>query len=278
MQNWFNVSHLSGVRISGPDAFEFCQAQFTTDFQQLNESVWQICAWCDPKGRCLAIILASIDEDHVDLVAPRSQAAVLNKLKMYAIGRKIEFSALLHVSGNLAPASSTGASRLSDDRAMRLDDEPADPASDQLRQWRIADLCLPLPWLNEYSTGRYLPQFLGLEENQGLSYRKGCFPGQEVIARVHYLGKVKHRLTGFVLDKSGNQAELDTGQLVIRGNDRTADILESVRIGNKLIGMAVCPAELAPDSEIEFHGRNGLLSGQMTEPKGLCYYRDINYD
>lgn len=276
MQNWFDLPHLRGIRVSGPDAIEFCQAQFTADFREMSALIWQICAWCDPKGRCLAIIMASIDEDHVDLVAPKDQADVLKKLQMYAIGRKIGFSEPMPVSGNLAPAEPPGTRRLADGRAMRLDDQPATPVNGPVRDWRIADLCLPLPWLNEHSSGRYLPQFLGLEENHGLSYRKGCFPGQEVIARVHYLGKIKYRLTGFILNAAGSQSALEAGPLLIRGSDQTADILESVNIANDLIGLAICPAGLAPAADIEIEAPNGRLSGRMTDPKGLCYYRRTN--
>ncbi len=224
------------------------------------------------------VILAAAGEDHVDLIAPRAQAAVLGKLRMYAIGRKVEFSDPWSVSGHDGTADMAEAVMLPDGRALRLDEQPTDTDPVQVQNWRIADLCLPLPWLNEHSSGRFLPQFLGLETAGGLSYRKGCFPGQEVIARLHYLGKVKHRLTGFVLEPAGGEVKLESGQLLATASDQSIDLLDSVNINQRWIGLAVCPAKLSDGEPIEYHGPGGPLSGQVTDPKGLCYYRNINND
>ena len=278
MQTWIDLPYLHAIRISGADAIEFCQSQFTADFRELPQGQWQVCAWCNPKGRCLAIILASAGEGHVDLIAPRAQAEVLARLRMYAIGRKVEFSESWSVSGHDATGDLADAVRLPDGRALRLDELPGNPDPGRVLEWRIADLCLPVPWLNEHSSGRYLPQFLGLEAVGGLSYRKGCFPGQEVIARLHYLGKVKHRLTGFVLDSADSETELEPGLLVAAGSNQSIEPLESVRINQRWIGLAVCPTELPDGERIEYHGPDGPFSGQVTDPKGLCYYRNINND
>jgi tRNA-modifying protein YgfZ len=278
MQTWFDLPRLTGIRISGADAIAFCQSQFTADFRGLATGRWQPCAWCNPKGRCITIILASIDENHVDLIAPGAQTDILKKLQMYAIGRKVSFSEPGMVSGHLDPGEAPGCSRLPDGRGLRLDEHAADSVSDQLTEWRIADLCMPLPWLNEHSSGQFLPQFLGLEDTGGLSYQKGCFPGQEIIARLHYLGKVKYRLSGFVLHQVGELPELATGQLGLAEYEQSAQILESLRVGDELIGLAVFPTELSTGAKLELSGPNGPLSGQMTEPKRLCYYRKTNND
>ncbi len=277
MSNPLNISHLTGLRISGTDAIVFCQSQLTTDFRQLRPEQWQICAWCDPKGRCLAVILACRDEDHVDLVIPRSQLPLLEKLKLFAIGHKVEFSAPMTVIGDLDPDEASDISRLPDGRGLSLSVQASDEVAADILNWRIADLCLPVPWLNNHCSGQHLPQFLGLEDNGGLSYQKGCFPGQEVIARLHYLGKIKYRLAGFMLKGAGDLAEIDSGRLTIRGHDQGAQILQSVRAGQDLIGLAVCPADLPVPVDIDWPDANRPLSGQMTEPKRLCYYRD-NHD
>lgn len=278
MSDWFDLTHLCGIQVTGRDAIEFCQAQFTADFRELTPGQWQICAWCDPKGRCLSVILASADENGVDLIAPENQIVVLKKLSLYAIGRKVDFSEALPVTGSLDPGKSTNAPQLPDGRALRLNDSPSVTSAQSLLEWRIADLCLPLPWLSSHSSGRYLPQFLGLEKNRGLSYHKGCFPGQEVIARVHYLGKVKHRLSGFVLANARKHLELESSHLTIEDSDQTAELLEYLPVNNVLIGLAVCPSDLASNAPVSGQTADGPLSGQMTDPKRLCYYRSINND
>ena len=73
--------------------------------------------------------------------------------------------------------------------------QPADAVDSEVAVncWRLNELRSGVVWLNPETSNRFLPQMLGLEALDGLSFRKGCFPGQEVIARVHYLGKLKRR-------------------------------------------------------------------------------------
>ena len=67
----------------------------------------------------------------------------------------------------------------------------ADPAD--LAQWRSEELLSGLTWLGMKTTNQFIPQMLGLERLNAVSFKKGCFPGQEVVARVKYLGKLKRR-------------------------------------------------------------------------------------
>ena len=60
--------------------------------------------------------------------------------------------------------------------------------------WHLLDIRAGIPWLNGNTTEQFLPQELNLEELGGLTYSKGCYPGQEVIARVHYRGKSKQQM------------------------------------------------------------------------------------
>ncbi|MGH8120840.1 MAG: YgfZ/GcvT domain-containing protein, partial [Gammaproteobacteria bacterium] len=60
--------------------------------------------------------------------------------------------------------------------------------------WELLDIEAGIPWITEATSESFLPQVLNLEEMQGLSYQKGCYPGQEVIARLHYRGELKRRL------------------------------------------------------------------------------------
>ena len=70
------------------------------------------------------------------------------------------------------------------------DISPATNSSPQ-NSWKMADLKQGICWLNPESSGQFLPQMLGFDKLGAVNFRKGCYPGQEIVARTHYLGKVK---------------------------------------------------------------------------------------
>lgn len=274
MSKWFSVSHLIGIRLTGPDATAFCQSQLTADVDAWNTGQWQIAGWCNPKGRVVAIILAVANEGGVDLILPAEQLGTARKLGLYAIGRQVELSEAWAVEGALE--SEPGDLRLAQDtgRALRLVRSAAPERLPDLTRWRIADLCLPLPWLTTATTARYLPQALDLEHNGGLSYTKGCFPGQEVIARVHYRGRVTHRLLGFELNRT-DLSGLEPGcELIQRSGARAAEVLTAIPLRETIIGLAVSPVEVESDSEVCTATENGAPMGRMTTLDRLCYYRE----
>ncbi len=278
MTDWFSIPHLVGVRLAGEDAVAFCQAQFTADFREFATDRWRLTAWCDPKGRCLAIILAAAGEGRVDLILPASQVDLLARLKMYAIGRTLEFSEPTPVAGTCSPSATDWLVDGDPARALRLqhDTEGASqlqPKPDAVRAWRLADLCQPVPWLTPASSAKFLPQFLGLEKNGGLSYTKGCFPGQEVIARLHYLGSIKYHLLGFKLPV-GKETDLEMSQKLTTPSGQPAgEVLDSLHIDSQLIGLAVSPITVEPDSPVQVFPELEGQAGQMTEIQRLCYYQ-----
>jgi tRNA-modifying protein YgfZ len=272
MHVWFELTHLVGIRVTGPDAVAFCQAQLTADFRDLDPGQWQFCAWCDNKGRCLATILACIDEDAVELVLPRSQIDLIARLGLYTLGRKVSLSSPLAVAGTFTPENGSKRMRQDPERALRLDSAPVDPARQS--QWQAADFCHAIAWLSPTTSARFLPQFLGLEDNQGVSFAKGCYPGQEVIARVHFLGAVKHQLLGLVIDSDDERLVERPVQLATDSLDPAGDIIDTLIVGDQCIGLAVCPIELSPDTEVYLKAPAVDASGKVTPVNSLCYYRD----
>jgi tRNA-modifying protein YgfZ len=273
MHEWLHLPHLTGLTIHGEDALPFCQSQFSADVHDFAPDRWHQTAWCNSKGRCVTVILAKVHECGVDLIVPAVQGPVLDRLKVFTIGRRLTFSSPRSVAGSFNSESAD--QTLAEDplRALGLLETPAASDTKALIDWQIADLCLPLPWLSPPTSGRYLPQFLGLDKNQGLSYKKGCFPGQEVIARVHYLGSVKYCLSGFVIEGELVGVDSTAARLIADAKDQAIDILDLLQIDHRLIGLAVRPVELPDDGRVRLETADGALSGQMTPPKGLCYYR-----
>lgn len=185
---------LQCVTLSGEDALEFAQSQLTADLTGLPQDQWTPSGWCDAKGRTIAILLVAPRPEQVRLALPEPLAAdVVKRLTMFTIGRKVTISAPVA----LAPGrgSGTGMPLVGDRDRVLVIDENAEPA--EWARWLHSDIEQNMAWLLPATSAQFLPQMLDLERRGGLSYRKGCWPGQEVVARVHYRGSLKRRAQSF---------------------------------------------------------------------------------
>lgn len=268
MANQFSLNHLASFSITGPDALIYAQSQFTVSVDSLSGMRFSPLAWCDPKGRVLAVMLARTSDDHIHLVVPALQAdSVRERLQRFTIGRRVEVSATAPVAGIFEPGDQAPALSFDADRGMLAATEaPADPGS--LERWQRLDLCRGLPWLDPHSSGQHLPQWLGLEELGALAWDKGCYPGQEVIARLHYRGSVKYRLAGLKLD----------GPVTFEGHERITD-RDGARVGRWLgglqfedgtIGLAVLAKRVENGDEVVLHDGESTRSARVTPHETLC--------
>ncbi len=262
MSNFFKLEHLGALTLSGPDAVTYAQAQFTNDIAAIDVNHWYPGAWCDPSGRVLAVMLAGRREEHVALVVPAWQVdALLERLKMYAIGRKVDFSSSADVCGCRDAGESASSLSYDSRRSLLIGRADCRDDSDEQARWQLDDLEARFPWLSPDSAGRHLPQSLGMEGLGGLSYTKGCFPGQEVMARVHYRGKVGYRVV---------QVRFDTGTVApgttLRHEDgsRAGEMLWSLPTGSGSAGLAVIAVGTEDGTPVLAEsGRDGL-SGRVS--------------
>lgn len=259
------LPHLSGMKLKGEDALAFAHAQFTTAFDADRVPGWALTAWCNPKGKVISVMLARSCPAEVDLIVPASQLKPLaTRLPMYAIGRKVDVLAGMPVAGSLQPAEEARCVLGPDSRRgldLVADAQPGDPVS--INHWNGLDIRAGIAWLSPQSSEQFLPQALGLEERAGLSYRKGCYPGQEVIARVHYLGKAKQHLLGFRL--AGHLEDPEWG-LNDESGQRLGHVLACAAFDADTIGLAVVGAEWAAGQTVVC----GENRGRLSEPAALC--------
>ncbi|MEA5446167.1 hypothetical protein VCB98_10085 [Gammaproteobacteria bacterium AB-CW1] len=203
---------LSVVRAEGGDAESFLDGQFSAAVGELGQDEAVLTAWHDPKGRAVTTVLMSRDESGFELLLPSSlMDTVLPKLRLYVLRAQVNLSAQQDTvvlgrwddndSGEtpfrpLSGLSAAGfwSGPLSEARSLWDEFEAAGDLPIRETEWRRRELLAGLPRLGPETSGRFLPQFLGLDHFGGLSFRKGCYIGQEVIARTHYLGKVKQGL------------------------------------------------------------------------------------
>ena len=200
------------VTLEGADAVAFAQAQFANDLHALEDGRWQWNAWLTPKGRVIALFAAlRLAADRLVLVVPDVPAIELaTALKRFVFRRKVvvAVAADLHPLGLFAASTTAQGALLAPDeagiamdvgsahqpRTLLLGRSPGDADVAALERWRDLDLAHGLPRLEASQREQWTPQQLSLDRLRAFSVKKGCYPGQEIVARTHFLGKAKRGL------------------------------------------------------------------------------------
>ncbi|NUS38549.1 MAG: folate-binding protein YgfZ [Lysobacter sp.] len=201
------------LALSGPDAVKFAHAQFMSDVAGLPPGHWHWSGWLTSKGRLIALFaLLKLDADTVWLVLPDTDAVELGaQLRRFMFRSKLRIEAhgdLVTTGAFAAPAQASGAAIAGDiAHGIELDFSAeggarvvsighaqvrADAAA--LARWKRFDLEHGLPRPDAAQHGQWTPQMLSLERLQAFSVKKGCYPGQEIVARTHFLGQAKRGL------------------------------------------------------------------------------------
>ena len=200
------------LAIIGRDALAFAQAQFMNDVAALGDGEWHWNGWLTPKGRVIAVFaLLRIDAETLWLLLPDVDAAGLaTKLQRFVFRSKVKLETRddLHATGLFAPPAAAAGSTsapieggieldLGGDggpRCLRITNSDPDPDAALAAKWRSFDLQHGLPRLATEQAEAWTPQQLSLDRLRAFSVKKGCYPGQEIVARTHFLGKVKREL------------------------------------------------------------------------------------
>lgn len=208
----FALPDLAVVTLSGRDAVAFAQAQFMSDVAALAPGHWHWSGWLTPKGRVIALfaVLRRDAESLYVLLHDADPAAFVSSLQRFVFRSKvmIGIDRDAHVSGALRiPSVARGHEAHIDGDATELDlgtdahprtlqvgptAAPSDP--DAHARWRALDMAFGLPRLPADQADSWTPQQLSLDRLRAFSVRKGCYPGQEIVARTHFLGQVRRGL------------------------------------------------------------------------------------
>ena len=197
------LKNRSLLKISGKDAEEFIQNQFTNDIGKLDNKKVQINAYCQHQGKIIALFwVIRMDESFLLSFPIDLLERIESRLKMFVIMSDviIESVSSLFSQIGLINESSKNEFRINDKLALLIED--SSNQTTELPQNEIAwnkacfDSCLPEVYIK--TSEKLVPQMLNLDINElGVSFSKGCYPGQEVVARLHYLGSAKRRLFSF---------------------------------------------------------------------------------
>ncbi|MGA0055115.1 MAG: YgfZ/GcvT domain-containing protein [Steroidobacteraceae bacterium] len=202
------LTYLGVIAARGPDTRRFLNGQLSQDLTALSAGQAVRAGLHNPQGRVLALLLILPQgSDDLLLLLPHERIpSTLALLQRYVLRSKVKLtdeSALWRIEGGgpESPADDTplAAPYASDGRWIRL--QPSDTAdvtdADDLAAWQLADVRAGLPLISEATAGEFVAQMLNLDLLGAISFTKGCYTGQEVIARAHYRGRVKRRLQRF---------------------------------------------------------------------------------
>ena len=222
--------HLSLIECAGEDAKSFLHNQLTSDVNHLTPGAAQHAAWCTAKGRMQASFLNYRTSDAYRLLLSADLlAATQKRLQMFVLRSKVRISdltganeiiglsgpkaeaALIH-AGLPVPGEAVASAAFADGTIIRIDASrfvlvSAAAAAPALWQalsalampagtpvWQWLDVQAGIPLITEATKEAFVPQMANFDKIGGVSFHKGCYPGQEIVARTQYLGKVKRHL------------------------------------------------------------------------------------
>ncbi|WP_373974414.1 folate-binding protein YgfZ [Chitinibacter sp. SCUT-21] len=233
------------IRFSGEETQAFLQGQLSSDIRALQSNQIQFSSYSTPKGRMQAsFYVIRRGNDYLLQIDQAIQAAIQKRLSMFILRSKTKASdatselALLGVAGKHAKASISkvfGAAPdamqvieqgdiqiiglLNEHYQVLLPQEQAKQVWEQIvasgatpageAVWRLSEIQAGSPWVTAATQEEFVPQMANLELIGGISFTKGCYPGQEIVARTQYLGKLKRRTYRMHVDSLDAQAGQD---------------------------------------------------------------------
>lgn len=227
-----DLSSLGVIHASGEEARSFLHSQFTNDLNDVTSTISQLSSYCNHKGRMLSIFQIYMhDNDYFIVLSRDVLEQTMNKLNMFKLRAKLELSnqsdelVLFGIAGpdtetvlkniNLTLAQEVYHCAQSDhttiirmhsinSRALIIADaESAISICEQIidktilatsDSWNLHDIYSGIPQVTANISESFTPQMTNLDLIDGVSFSKGCYPGQEVVARTHYLGKPNRRM------------------------------------------------------------------------------------
>ena len=246
------------LHVAGGDARAFLHAQLTNDVENLAPGQARYAGWCSAKGRLLATFLVVPGADGFLLQLSRDLAPLVAKrLSMFILRSKVKLldvTALWAQYGLWGPGAADPLSvsesdgsitvRIAPDRSLVLVAEPSgsryspDAASGD---WALAEVRAGRPLINQPTQDQFVPQMVNYELSGGVDFKKGCYPGQEIVARAQYRGAVKrrmYRLRGAAL-RPGQDLYSDdapghaSGMVVNAAGDESLAVLQTATVEAK---------------------------------------------
>ena len=240
-----HLEHLSIINIAGEDADEFLQGQMTQDTQSINDGLFHLTSFCNVQGRVISTALIHRSEDLFRLILNIDLRDELsNHLQKYILRSKVN----IQTSGELIFGIHQKDIRNSEEeyisllndpqRSVFISNKPPEGVDQTISSddWVECDINSMIPMISKDSSLQYIPQMLNLDELKGVSFSKGCYTGQEVVARVQHRGKVKKRMYKISIKETDS---VDPHTQIMDQKKSVGNIVLSKKIANDCICLAV---------------------------------------
>ena len=201
----------STINVTGSDAFEFLQGQLSNDLRRLEDEPTLLSAWCNPKGRVICLTNLTRTSNGYSFAVPTELAdGIIKRLTLFRFRAKVEFE----IDATTSESDAIGA------------------------------IISGIPIIGGAQSEKFTPHMLNLDLVDAISLDKGCYTGQEIIARTHYKGATKRRTLRFT-----STAPVAVGDKISDGSRDIGEVLNAV--GNDLL--AVVPVDKA-DNDLTVNG------------------------
>jgi len=261
IKNNYSLSQLSNkvlIKCSGEGVDNFLNTQFTNDIKKLEKNEILLSGYCNPKGRLISVFyIFQLDKDYYLYTTLDSSELLIKKLNMYKMALKIDFvpiNEILVGVSNIKENPNFSYNELLEKKILKKDNsiifllyENYAIISTNLEDFQkyldiekahllgykssdFLDIYNYTPFINKLAIEAFTPQMISLDTLKGVSFEKGCYPGQEIVARTHYLGEAKKSLFRFELE-AGNVLD---GQTKIQNQDKkqAGDIINISKTDN----------------------------------------------
>ena len=306
-----NLPELGLIKASGDDTLSFLHGQFTNDLNMVSASGSQLSSYCNPKGRMLAIFrVFKQDNDYYLILRRDVLEAVLKKLTMFKLMSKVELTdisdefVLFGVAGpdldsilkkiNISIPTEVDQSIQKDETTViRVPSESSrllfkckpenaislwKILSEKLTQadsniWSLHDIQSGIAQVTAETSEAFIPQMVNLELIGGVNFQKGCYPGQEIVARTHYLGKPNRRMYRINIE-SENCPQPGTNIYSPKDGEQPVGKIVSAQnsSNNTCDALAVLRTEKENDDDLLLES----ISGSMITVQSLPYPLEID--
>ncbi len=303
------LPHLAPLRFSGADAAGFLQGQVSNDTSRLAQGEALLCAYSSAQGRVLAVMHLLPHSTGIVAILPAELAATTAaQLGKFVLRSKVSIEdapAELVIAGchgaeallaaglpvpaartNYVEAGGIGIARVNDvagrywviGAPAQLAPLGLDAASAQIENgWKLADVRAGLPQVYAETSEAFVAQMLNLDLVDGISFAKGCYTGQEIIARTQHLGRIKRRMLRVAVAPGtpGTPATPEApaiGSIVRLADGRSGRVTEIARAEEGHEALAVLPCDATvPDLDTSrgAHGSIGTPASLLTLPYAL---------
>jgi tRNA-modifying protein YgfZ len=227
------------VFIEGPDAIAFAHSQFTSQVNALPNGQWQFSSWLDAQGRVRALFhLARLDGERLLLLLRGGDAASFaESLQRFVFRSRVRLSVAntstlgsgealpMHIVNAGVEVTLLGCGSHSLQFGTNVVGDDA---------WRLTQLRAGWPWLPADALSEFLPPALSLHRLGGIALDKGCYPGQEIVARLHYRGGNKRHLHRVELSQT-----VAEGSMLRRGDREFMRLLNVISNAERIEALAV---------------------------------------